>query len=147
LSALALFVMPAARRTLAAAEYAAFLGELRRRLDPLSWFCLTILAGSGMIQLGVNPNYLGFLAITNRWAIAIFIKHILFLAMTALSLYLAWVVIPALQRTAFQLARRPPGEQEVPRLQSLQRQESLLLRLNLALGILILALTALARAS
>jgi hypothetical protein len=56
-----------------------------------------------------------------------------------------------MQRLAFRLAvKQREGnslDADLPEVRSLQRKEALLLRLNLVLGILVLALTALARAT
>ena len=102
-----------------------------------------------MIQMGASPNYQGFLAIDNSWAAAILVKHILFLGMALVSAYLTWGLMPRLQRQALLLARLSQDDQaemaEEARL--LQRQEVLLLRLNLVLGLLVLGLTSVARAA
>lgn len=145
LAAVALLALPAARKTLDAPAYLAFLGELQRRLDPLAWFCLALLAGTGMLQMSANPNYPGFLAIQGRWATAILLKHLLFLGMAGLSAYLSWGLLPRLRRLA--LLRARGGIVDEREADGLQRQETWLLRLNLFLGVLILALTAMARAA
>lgn len=144
LAALALFVMPAARQALPAQDYAVYLGELRRRLDPWGWFSLAVLLATGMLQMSANPNYTGFLAIDNRWAFAILSKHVLFLAMAGLSAYLTWGLMPRVQRLALRRARAR-DEAASQETQKLIRQEARLLQINLALGILILALAAVAR--
>ena len=146
MAALALFVLPATRRALPAGEYATFLGELRRRLDPWSWFSLAILLGTGMLQMSASPNYGGFLAIDNRWAVAILLKHILFLAMAGFSAYMTWGLLPRFQRLALGRAGAGP-ETTVQEAEKLVKEEALLLRANLILGVLILALTAIARAA
>lgn len=143
LAALSILVLPAARQTLDSSAYAQFLVSLQRRLDPLGWLSLIFLVATGMFQMSANPNYAGFLAISNRWAVAILLKHLVFLGMVAVSAYLTWGLMPRLQRIAL---RRAHG-QEVPESQVLQNQEIWLMRANLILGILVLALTALARAS
>jgi uncharacterized membrane protein len=142
LATLALFVLPAARKSLEGAAYTAFLASLQRRFDPLAWFSLAILAATGMFQMSASPSYQGFLAIQNRWAIAILVKHVLFFGMAGVSAYLTWGLLPDLQRMALLQARA--GAEQTQRLQS---QERRLLQLNLILGILILALTAIARAA
>jgi uncharacterized membrane protein len=148
LTALSLLVLPAARRTLDAQVYPRFLADLQRRLDPVGWLSLVLLAGTGMFQMSASPNYAGFLAINNPWAIAILLKHIVFLGMTAVSAYLTWGIMPRIQRLALrQAARRGDPAAAPTEAASLQRQEMVLLRLNLALAVLVLALTALARAS
>lgn len=143
LAALSLLVIPAARRSLDGTAYAAFLERLQKRMDPLGWLSLAVLTGTGMFQMSANPNYSGFLAIDNRWAYAILIKHLVFFVMAGVSATLTWGVMPALRRAALLQARGQPA----PDAERLNRREELLLRLNLALGILVLALTAVARAS
>jgi uncharacterized membrane protein len=140
---LTVLVIPAARQVLDSDSYVNLLGRLRRRLDPLSWGSLLVLAATGMFQMSINPNYQGFLEINNRWALAILLKHLLFLVMVAISAYLTWGVLPRLQRAALLQAHG----KESPGASRIQQQEALLLRSNLVLGLLILALTALARAS
>jgi hypothetical protein len=100
-----------------------------------------------MLQLIANQNYHGFLAIENQWAIAILLKHLLFFSMILLSAYITWGLMPQLHRLALRQARgQQTGESDIL-VMRLHRQEVLLLRLNLVLGVLILALTAIARAT
>ena len=105
LSALVILVIPASRKALERGAYASFLSGVQQRLDPLSWTCLLVLAATGMFQMSASPNYQGFLAIDNRWAAAIMVKHMLFLAMTCISAYLTWGVLPELRRIAMRQAR------------------------------------------
>jgi len=143
LAVLTLLVIPAARRTLDDNAYAGILEKVQQRLDPLAWFSVLVLLGSGMLQMSANPNYQGFLAVNNQWAGAIFGKHIIFGLMVITSGIITWGIMPSMRRAALRKSRG----QDVPEIASLQRREWLLLRLNLALGIIVLALTALARAS
>jgi uncharacterized membrane protein len=143
LAALSILVLPAARKALEASAYAALIESIQRRLDPLGWLCLLLLVATGLVQMSANPNYHGFLAISNRWALAILLKHIIFAGMTAVSAYLTWGLLPALRRAALLQARN----QAAADAERLRNQELLLLRLNLILGFLVLALTALARSS
>jgi uncharacterized membrane protein len=143
LAALSILVFPAARAILDLRAYSNLLDSLQKRLDPLGWFCLALLGGTGLFQMSSNPNYHGFLAIDNRWAVAILVKHLIFLAMIGLSIYMTWWLIPSLSRAALRQARG----QEAPEANGLRRQEILLMRLNLILGVLVLALTAVARSA
>lgn len=143
LAALALLVLPAARTALDAPLYARLLEAVQRRLDPLGWLSLAVLVGTGMFQMSANPNYQGFLAVSNRWAAAILVKHIVFLGMTAASAYMTWGLLPALRREALRAARGL-GAEGIGRL---QRRQGMLLSLNLILGLIVLLLTALARAA
>jgi uncharacterized membrane protein len=143
LVSLILIVLPAAKRVLEANSYTLFLAQIQRRLDPLGWLSLAMLLGTGLFQMSSNPNYQGVLNISSRWASAIFIKHIIFIGMVGVSAYLTWGLLPALRRISLLRAKGQDPEE----LNNLERRESLLLRLNLVLGIAILGLTALARVS
>ncbi|MCW5875658.1 MAG: CopD family protein [Anaerolineales bacterium] len=144
LAALALFVLPALRRRLPPADFAVWLEALNARLDPLGWFCLGVLTFTGLMQMTPNPNYDGLLSITNNWALAMFIKHIVFFAMVGVSAYLTWKVSPALGRAAVQRAKgAKAGAADQAVLARFQR----LVALNLVLGLLVLAFTAMARIS
>ncbi|MGW8224117.1 MAG: CopD family protein [Anaerolineales bacterium] len=143
LVALVVLVLPAAKKSLEPATYANFLEQVQRRLDPLAWLSLAILLATGLFQMSANPNYTGFLSISNRWAVAMLLKHLLFIVMIGISAYLTWGILPALRRIALRQAKGLDSQAA----EQLQDRERLLLRLNLVLGILILAMTALARAT
>ncbi len=143
LAALALLVIPAAQRSLEAKAYADLLERIQRRLDPLGWLCLAVLVGTGMFQMSANPHYEGFLAITNPWATAILLKHGVIGIMILVSGYITWVVMPSLRRNALLRARG----MDTPDAARLQRRDLLLLRLDLILSVVVLILTALARAA
>jgi uncharacterized membrane protein len=143
LAALSLLVLPAAQKVLDAGAFAKLLDAIQRRLDPTAWICLLVLAGTGLFQMSASPSYQGFLSIRNTWAAAILIKHLVFLVMIAISAYLTWGLLPRLKRAALLQARG----KEAPDKVVLHQQEVRLLNLNLILGALILALTAVARAS
>ncbi len=138
-----LLVIPSARKTLDEHTFATFIEKIQRHLDPLAWFSVIVLLGSGMLQMSANPNYEGFLAVNNPWGWAILVKHIVFGLMVLSSGYVTWGILPSMRRAAFLQARG----QDAPKIATLQKREWFFLRLNLALGIIVLALTALARAS
>ncbi|MFM8321969.1 MAG: CopD family protein [Chloroflexota bacterium] len=145
LAALAIFVLPAARRSLTPESYASFLAALQTRFDPLAWFSLALLAGTGMFQMSASPSYAGFLAIDSAWAAAILVKHLVFGGMAAVSGYLTWGLLPALRRLALRRAAGAAGDPaEALRL---ERRQTRLLNLNLALGVVVLLLTAIARSA
>jgi uncharacterized membrane protein len=146
LASLSLLVLPAAQRTLSPQEYGDYIGQIQRRLDPLGWFSLILLAGTGLIQMSANPNYHGFLAIDNRWAVAILVKHLLFLIMVVVSAYMTWIILPQLRRLALRRARGIEAENDTTLPESMRR-ETWLLRLNLIFGVFVLAMTAIARSA
>lgn len=143
LSATALLVIPAARKTLNNESYAALLGRIRQRLQQVGWLSLAILFGTGLFQMSASPSYEGFLAIRNAWSVAIFAKHILIIAMIAASIYITWVINPKLQRLA--LLRAVGKEISEQQNSTLHQQENALLWVNLVLSVLVLLLTAVAR--
>jgi uncharacterized membrane protein len=149
LASLALLVLPAAGRVLDEPAFARLLGEYQRRLDTLGWFSLAVLVGTGLVQMSANPNYEGFLAVDTLWAGAILAKHLAIGGMVAVSALLTWGVLPGLTRSLLRLerARNDPGGADLSAVQKASRANARLIRLNLALGVIVLALTAVARAA
>ena len=148
LSALALLVLPSARRALDDSAYAVLLGELQGRLDALGWFSLAVLAVTGMIQMSANPNSQGFLAVNNRWAGAILFKHFAVLIMVGVSATITWGVLPRLRRNALRLSRLKtgPGATDLEWIRQASRANIRLIWINVFLAIVVLAFTAAARA-
>jgi len=143
LVAVVILVLPAAKKTLEPEIYANFLEQLQRRLDALGWLSLAVLLATGLFQMSANPNYEGLLSISNRWAASMLLKHILFILMILFSTSLSWGILTALSRIAMRQAKGLDAQSA----EQLQQRETLLLRINLVLGVLILGLTALARAA
>ena len=141
LAAVVFFIMPLASRMQDAETYAQTLTAVNQRLDVVGWLSLVVLVASGLFQMSANPNYEGFLAITNAWARAILIKHIVFFGMIAVSAYLTWGITPGLKRVALKKAR----SLEAPEETELLKRATRLIYLNLILGVIILVFTALAR--
>ena len=144
LAVIALLVLPAAKRVLKPADQLAFIEGVQRRLEPVAWFCLATLIATGLFQLSVNPHYDGFLSTSGQWSLAILTKHSLVILMIVASAIQTWEVLPAIRRG---LIRIEKGKMDEAKVQRLQKRETLLLRLNIVLSILILAATAIARAS
>jgi uncharacterized membrane protein len=143
LAAVVLLVLPAAHKNLPEEAFPGFLESVQKRLDPLGWLSLAVLAGTGLFQMSASSNYQGLLAIDNPWAAAILVKHLAFLGMIGVSAFLTWGILPQLRRLAL---KRAKGK-ETPEAASLERREILLLRINFILGVIILGLTAIARAA
>ena len=133
----ALVLPPALRRL---PERGQVLEALRRRFQPLAWLSLAVLIGTGLTQMAANPNYTGILSIENSWSRAILAKHLAVGFMVGVGAYQTWVVQPALARIAILEARTPQADHG-----PLLRRQERLARLNLTLGIAVLAFTAIAR--
>ncbi|MFP3854220.1 MAG: CopD family protein [Anaerolineales bacterium] len=113
--------------------------RMRRRFQPLAWICLSVLVGTGLMQMTANPNYLGFVQFTNTWSQAILIKHIAILGMVLVAAYQTWWLGPRLEISLL-LEKKGVREQEDP-LRAFHR----LTWVNTFLSLLVLALTAIAR--
>ncbi|HEY3343940.1 MAG TPA: CopD family protein [Anaerolineaceae bacterium] len=144
LTSLAVLVAPTARKVLDAGQQVTFLGQAHLRLQNLGWFSLGLLVVTGLFQMSSNPNYHGFLAIANIWAVAILVKHMLIGAMIAVTAYTTFILTPARQRAELRHTKFPEAARL---LASLHQREQRLLWVNLGLSALVLALTAVARTS
>lgn len=143
LAALAFIVLPAAQRSLSADSYSSLLAKMHGRLQRMGWFSLAVLSVTGMFQMSSHHAYGGFLDISNSWAAAILAKHLVIGLMVAVSAYVTWGILPALQRLA--LLRAAGREVSHDDQRRLEHRETRMLRLNLLLSALVLLLTALAR--
>ncbi len=142
LVSISLLILPAIKRSLQPVDQLAVIEAVQKRLEPVAWFSMGLLLTTGLFQLSANPHYDGFLSTSNRWSLAILTKHILAVIMVVVSAVQTWEVLPSIRRNLFRKQKADPIE-----LVKLQRREYLLLRMNLVLGVLILAMAALARAS
>jgi uncharacterized membrane protein len=145
LSTLGLFILPMARRKQDQAAFSTQLEGIQSRLDILGWFSLAVLTVTGLVQMSGNPNYEGLLAFDNLWSVAILVKHIFFLIMIAVSVYLTWSVIPRLRRKVL-LQSKLQADSGADELEPILRTNRRLVYLNLGLGVIVLAFTAAARA-
>lgn len=143
LAAISFLVLPAMKRTLNAETQLIFIEAMQKRLEPIAWFSISLLLVTGMFQMSLNPHYDGFLATSTQWSLAILTKHILGIIMVVVSAIQTWEVIPAIRRGIL-LSKKYDNAEE---LDALRRREITLLRINFGLSALILAATALARAS
>jgi len=98
LAAFSIFTLPLVNSFIDLGEKVRALERTQKKLDPLGWLGLAVLTGTGLVQMSANPNYEGFLSIVNQWALAILLKHIVFLGMVGLSAYITWSVLPELRR-------------------------------------------------
>lgn len=140
--ATSILFLPAASKSLKPVDHLALIGAMQKRLEPIAWFCMTLLLLTGLFQMSVNPHYDGFVSVSTQWSLAILIKHTLGIFMVVASAIQTWEVIPAIQRT---LMNKKKANEE--KLLQLQKRETRLLRINFGLSILILLATAFARAS
>jgi uncharacterized membrane protein len=133
-----IFLLPALRTF---DEPGYLLERLRTRFQPIAWISLTALVGTGLIQMATHPQYNGFLAIEGTWAKAILFKHVAIIAMVLVGAYQSFSLYPRITRSLLVLRRSGDShESEIS-----MTAETLLIRLNVVLSIVVLLLTAIAR--
>ena len=113
-----------------------------RRFAPLAWLCLAVFLVTGLAQMSANPTYSGLLVVDSAWSAAILAKHVVVALMAAALMVQTWVLHPRLGRAALGLT--PHDGDTIARW---RRLDAKLIRVSALLGILVLILTALARAS
>ena len=138
---LAFLAVPLLSR-LPAAEREAARHASARRFAPVAWLCLAVFVVTGLTQMSANPGYAGLLVVRNAWSAAILVKHLVVAVMAAVLAYQTWVLYPRLERIALGF-----DAQRVVKQARWRRLDLHLLRLSAVLGLLVLLLTAIARAS
>lgn len=144
LAAVVLLVIPAGRRSLDEQGFARFFERVQHYLDLGGWLSLLVLVSTGMFQMSAHPAYEGVLSITGTWSAAILAKHLVIFGMVAVSAYLTWGIMPQMKRLVIRQAKGVSTASEQSRL---MRSNIRMLYINLVLGLVVLALTALARVS
>lgn len=142
LISIAVLVLPAARRALKPPEQLSLIDLVQKRLEPITWFSVSVLIVTGLFQLSINPHYNGFLSTSGQWSLAMLTKHASVGALVAVSAVHTWDALPTLRRALMQ--KNKLTEAEIGRL---QRRENSLLTASLVLAFLVLLATAVARAS
>ena len=117
---------------------------MQKKFAPWANLSLVLLLITGFVQMTNDPNYSGFMVIDSLWAWAMLLKHLAFVGLTLLTVYVQFSLYPAMSRLALLADTRPQlaaAEQE-----KLSQKEWLFLRINLACAALILLFTAVATA-
>jgi putative copper export protein len=99
---------------------------------------------SGFYQMTNDINYSGFLTIDSQWAVTMLLKHIAFVVMVGITVYMQAVLYPAMSRVQL-LNKQKPAMADAER-EKLQKREIQMLRLNLVCALVVLLLTAVATA-
>jgi uncharacterized membrane protein len=115
-------------------------GILERRFRPWSQVSLAVLLVTGLIQMGGDSHYHGFLIVDSPWVVGLLGKHIVIGLIVVLALVLQGWLYPALERARLLALRRSATDQQAERI--LRGRLRQLTYLNLGLGIIVLLLTA-----
>jgi uncharacterized membrane protein len=118
--------------------------QLQKRFLPWVNAALVLLLITGFIQMTNDENYEGFLVLRSLWAYAMVLKHVAYLGMVALTVYLQFVLYPSMTRLALFTESRPElAEAERDKLAA---REIRYLRLNVVCAMAVLFFTAIATA-
>lgn len=115
------------------------LSRLRQRFYPISNLCVVALWVTGLFQMTASPYYDGFLTIDNAWSRVMLLKHVVILLMIAAGLVLQYGVSPALERVSLLLEKQ---KGDISQWRTLRQREVRLTMLNAALGVVVLACSA-----
>lgn len=118
------------------------LDAIEARFRPIANFCLLVLLVTGVVQMGEDSNYGGFFDFSNTWSKAILAKHIVFIGMIGMVVFLQFGLAPALERARL-LARKSDQQTDM---QKLRQRERRLGQINFLLAIFVLIFTAIATA-
>ena len=140
LVSISVLILPSATRTLKPVDQLVFIEAIHKRLEPIGWFCISLLVVTGLFQMSVNVHYNGFLSTSNQWSLAILTKQILVVILIVVSAIHTWDVLPAIRRAL--MKKDKINDEELTRL---HQREITLLRASLILAGLILLATAVAR--
>ena len=110
---------------------------------PLSNFSLLVLLMTGVVQTGADDFYGGWFSFDNDWSRAILGKHLAFVGMMGIVVFLQFGLAPALGRAKL-LAKKQDAQMQM--LSQLRSRERRLMQVNFALGIVVLIFTAIATA-
>lgn len=135
-------LLPPIRSLIPAGQFLEIFRRINRQVQSLGWVSLSLLIGTGLLQMSASPHYDGFLSIQNQWSISILLKHLAFAVILCLSGYQTWGLFPRLERAW--LVQKSKGESSSEALSIVATDQTVILA-NLVLGILVLVFTALAR--
>ncbi len=117
---------------------------LQKKALPWANLSLVVLLITGFLQMTNDRNYNGFLAVDSIWAWAMLVKHIAFLLLVGVMVYLQFSFYPAIERAQLLAEKRPSLAQTEQT--KLAQREKRLLWVNLLCALVILLSTAVATA-
>lgn len=136
---LVLVIWPAQRHS---SESFPLLEIIEKRFRPMANFSLLVLLMTGVVQTSSDDNYGGMLDFSNDWSKAILAKHLAFIGMVVIVIFLQFGLEPALERAKL-LASRGQAADDLNRLRQRQR---FLTQVNFGLSLVVLLFTAIATA-
>ena len=108
--------------------------EVARRFTPLANMSILLLIVTGIIMLYYDKNYTSFLDLKKSWNVVLAIKHSFVATMVLIHFYRGLILNPKIERSSSQ-----PNEKQTSKLKKISLG---LVKINFALGITVLLLTA-----
>ncbi len=108
--------------------------EVANRFTPLANISIFFLIVTGIIIFYYDKNYTSLLDLENRWNVVIILKHFFVATMIIIHFYRGLILNPKIERISSQ-----PNEKRTSRLKKMSLD---LVKINFALGIIVLMLTA-----
>ena len=118
-----------------AAEMSRLLSKVNQRVQPWMGLSLLIFIGTGTLLMFASPNYLGVGNFGNSWSIFMVLKHMVVIGMIAVAFWITTLTRPAMTVKLAAYNPHPP----------ILYRMSAMIKLQAALGVLVLFLTGLAR--
>jgi uncharacterized membrane protein len=108
--------------------------EIAKRFTPIANISIILIVVTGIIIYFYDKNYTFFSDLENRWNMVIASKHVFVAAMIFIHFYRGLILNPKIERFSSQ-----PNEKQISKLKKISLD---LVKINFALGIIVLLLTA-----
>ena len=108
--------------------------EIAKRFTPIANISIILIVVTGIIIYFYDKNYTFFSDLENRWNMVIASKHVFVAAMIFIHFYRGLILNPKIERFSSQ-----PNEKQISKLKKISLD---LVKINFALGIMVLLLTA-----
>jgi uncharacterized membrane protein len=125
---------PAAKESLEPPMMMRLWGGIMKRFKKMVYVCMAVFIGTGIVMMFMNSAYGDSFDFGDTWTLFLVIKHVLVLVLIIMGIYMFQGVFPKLKK----LAAKGPS----PALAKAEKQQRVVATVNLILGILILAATA-----
>ena len=130
-----LVILPSSKAALESAPMVGkLIKEVAKRFTPLANISILMLIATGIILFYYDKNYTSFLDLKNRWNVVIALKHFFVATMIVIHFYRGLIRNQNIEKFSSQ-----PNEKQSSRLKKISLD---LVKVNFALGIIVLLLTA-----
>jgi uncharacterized membrane protein len=126
-----LVILPSAKASLASTPMLnGFMKEFTKRFTPMANLSIFVLIVTGVFITLYDKNYVGFFDFSNSWSLVVFLKHLVVVLMVIIHFYRGLILIPKIGRLSSQAYES--------RIANLRKFSLNLIKINLALGVVVL---------